>query len=120
MSRSRSSLTKSARKCSSRFANSEPDTRDIASRCEDLLLRQSMLRIVLDQCRAIPYMARDGLPDCISVVAFCALSRAAVMLVRLYGSSLSDEDTDELRFNLRRFGNVGVSVPCIQRRCGDS
>jgi hypothetical protein len=38
------------------------------------------------------------------MVAICALARAAVVLLRLGGSGLVDEDLDMLRFNLRCFG----------------
>lgn len=52
-------------------------------------------------------MAQEWGPDSMSVVALCALSRAAVIAVRLCDRELN-EDLDDLRFNLRRFGSRWV------------
>ena len=70
---------------------------------EELLLR-STVRMVRDQFRGSTYMAQECAADSMSVVALCALSRAAAIAVRLRENELLDGELDDLRFNLRRFG----------------
>jgi hypothetical protein len=59
---------------------------------------QSILRIVRESG---PSMAGGGGTRGISVMALCALARAAAMFVRWYGSGLADGDLEMLRERLR-------------------
>jgi hypothetical protein len=65
---------------------------------------QSTLRMIQDINRTATHMMSEGYAGKISVMSLCALARAAVMFVSLYGRELPEDDLEMLRFNLRHFG----------------
>ena len=82
---------------------------------------QTMIRIVRDTCQeGTSKVYKEGAGSIeggssrLSIMAICALARAAAIFVRLCGSDLIDEDVEMLRSNLRSFGDAGplaVSMP---------
>ncbi|KAE9375214.1 hypothetical protein N431DRAFT_463313 [Stipitochalara longipes BDJ] len=70
---------------------------------KEVLLLQATLRMIQENLRMATILLQEERANGIPVVAICALSRVAVILVRLYGCELSSQDLDLLRSNLQGF-----------------
>ncbi len=80
-----------------------PSSAQLNPDSKEALLLQSTLRMILENLRMSTYLLQEVTASGISVMALCALSRAASILVRLCGRELSNEDLEMLRANLLRF-----------------
>ncbi|KAL9087669.1 MAG: hypothetical protein Q9165_006593 [Trypethelium subeluteriae] len=81
-----------------------PNSETIQADSKEALLLQSTLRMVRDQIRATTYMMPEDKIDSMSVMALCNLTRAIAISIRLCGGELFQEELNELRFILQRFG----------------
>ncbi|KAF2232698.1 hypothetical protein EV356DRAFT_534420 [Viridothelium virens] len=81
-----------------------PNSEKIRAGSKEALLLQSTLRMVRDQLRVTTYMVQEAKSDSMSVIALCNLTRATAISIRLCDSELFQEELNDLRFILQRFG----------------
>lgn len=74
----------------------------------DELFLYSLTRMVRDTCKETAYIVHNSgvntVHDGLSVTVVCTMGRAASMMGRMCGKSLSEEDIEMFRYTLRGFG----------------
>ncbi|KUJ21699.1 uncharacterized protein LY89DRAFT_380697 [Mollisia scopiformis] len=80
-----------------------PSGEESQKNSKEVLLLQSTLRMIRENLRMSTYILQEKSTNGLSVLALCALSRVAVIFVRLYISELTSQDFEMMRSNLERF-----------------
>lgn len=96
-------LTENAARSLLTLQTANPHGEEFKHDSKEALLLLTTLRIIRENLRMSTVMMQEDRANGIPVVALCALSHAAAILVRLCGCELSEQDLSTLLSNLRRF-----------------